>query len=74
MKKRISVTIEESTYDELAKFVSSIKPRVSQSSIVDESIIEYIKFKQEENNERKETSSSETNRKKEARSKERKVN
>lgn len=48
MKKRISVTIDESTYRRLTKFVSSKKPRVSQSSIVDESISEYLKFTQEE--------------------------
>lgn len=48
MKKRISVTIDESTYRRLTKFVSSKKPRVSQSSIVDESICEYLKFNQEE--------------------------
>lgn len=42
MKKRISVTIEEITYDKLAKFVSSTKPSVSQSSIVDHAISEYL--------------------------------
>lgn len=48
MKKRISVTIEELTYRRLTKFVSSKKPRVSQSSIVDESISKYLKFFNEE--------------------------
>lgn len=54
MKKRISVTIEEITYDKLAKFVSSTKPSVSQSSIVDHAISEYIENNEGEKNGREE--------------------
>lgn len=54
MKKRISVTIEEITYSKLAKFVSSTKPSVSQSSIVDHAISEYIENIEGEKNGREE--------------------
>ena len=61
MKKRISVTIEEITYDKLAKFVASTKPSVSQSSIVDHAISEYMENNEGEKNGReKETRSKET--------------
>lgn len=45
MKKRISVTIEEATYQRLTNYSASQAPRVSQSAIVDEAICEYIENK-----------------------------
>ena len=76
MKKIITANVKESTAELLKKLATESVPSLSQSAIVDYAIqtVDLTKFKQEENNERKETSSSETNRKKEARSKERKVN
>ena len=50
MKKRISVTIEETTYERLTKHVASTKPHVSQSAIVDQSISEYLESNKGETN------------------------